>query len=1390
MSRGRIIGLGLGLLGALGPGVSHATAQPENPVYADDSPLAADTLGRLDDLLSIESYAEAARALQRLLEDEGQRVLRSPGDDRLFLPVRDLVHERLLANPELLERYREAEGPRAAALLAAGDEDEAERTRLLTPAGFEAALRIAQRRLEEAKFHAALRTLAQLEAHPDRTGERSLEAARLMVLASRYVDNDRWRDIARAWAERAGIERVDLSRIEAPEGARVETRQALDPGTRGAPIEVDALSTTPLRSEPLSPVSPTTLDAPRPLTDQPASARTRPRTYAWSMPAAVGDVLYVSDGVTVSAWDRYTLGELWRRRIGPPPGQGDRDRFVEATRQRLGQNLEDSASVTVAGDALLATSGFARSGSRTDGGSVHCLDRATGRERWRVDIAQLDESLEGASVRGPLLVDGRTVVVTARKAIRSRRLVGQSFVGLDLRTGAHKWTRPVASAGSLPFQTFGYLGEAGVVHEGVAFRSDAIGVVGAVEAETGRPVWTRLFSPSALYTNSTRSPWGTPVPLIDGDSIILISPDREEVLRLDARTGAVLARRPSDAFARPQYLLRAGGTLVLVGEDRVAFVDIRRFDTDPVRLSQRIDPATVSGRATVSGDLVLLPTQDGVLTIDPARPREATRTPMELTGNLLALPGQLVAVGEFEAHSYLVWETASSLLRERMRLTPEDPAPSATFAELAFRSGREAEIAPALDQAIRAMRQSGGNDPLRRRLFNAVLAMVRPEEGAPGVSGLQVRRVLTDRLGALARDAEERVAHLMARGRLHESAGEAEEAIASYQRILGDTALSASTWRGSTLAVRAELEASRRIRDVVTAHGVRAYAGFDGEARVELDLLTPDHPPEGISAIARRYPASGVTPELWVRASEAYDREGRPHAAERALRAALASAETLHAAGASIPGEMLAEISGRLATALAVRARTSEALETLERARAIDPGVSPTVEGSPVDVSRLASLGRERHGWSAPVIGTRVEASDRPALISGAVLGNQTGAWVGERVLLFSPELGELTMRRATPEGLERLWTRETGVTPTLLEADARGALVHWASGRGGTIERLSIEDGSAAWTTAPLETLMEEMSDRAPGAPPMMHDRGEFLAPLDGAVSPRSMLHAIGEQTLVISDRAGRVVAIDTQSGRELWRRRTRLARVFDLDVGAGVVALGGEALRESGSVPMIVALDARTGEVISPIEGVSSQVRWVRVSATGDLIGGLSGAVVSMNVVEGRVNWVITGLATEESLGAFLFDDTIVIIDADRELWIGNAEEGRLNALELDTRGRVRPSGGVVAHALGDRVLIAGSGGVAIYERDGQISGIDAIDTPGDMLPPTLTRDAIVMVERTVSDGRLGAFLHLLDTDSARLLASYELAAYDTPTGVACVNGYVLVSVGGVTMVVPAPE
>ncbi|MCP6768950.1 hypothetical protein NL529_29310, partial [Klebsiella pneumoniae] len=79
-----------------------------------------------------------------------------------------------------------------------------------------------------------------------------------------------------------------------------------------------------------------------------------------------------------------------------------------------------------------------------------------------------------------------TVIVAARKYQPERRLVSLTLAGLDQQTGELRWARPVGSAGSLPFvvQTLGADGM--TVSDGVIYRSDRLGVIGAVEAATGR----------------------------------------------------------------------------------------------------------------------------------------------------------------------------------------------------------------------------------------------------------------------------------------------------------------------------------------------------------------------------------------------------------------------------------------------------------------------------------------------------------------------------------------------------------------------------------------------------------------------------------------------------------------------------------------------------------------------------------------------------------------------------------------------------------------------------------------------------------------------------------------------------------------------------------------
>ena len=101
---------------------------------------------------------------------------------------------------------------------------------VLTESGYEAALRLAQREIEDAHFEAARRTLEQLETHPDRTGKRGQDAAALLALVAQYLNRTEvWRESAQ-WSgtDPAGAKAGQA--VQWPDGA---LQRGLTPMDRG-----------------------------------------------------------------------------------------------------------------------------------------------------------------------------------------------------------------------------------------------------------------------------------------------------------------------------------------------------------------------------------------------------------------------------------------------------------------------------------------------------------------------------------------------------------------------------------------------------------------------------------------------------------------------------------------------------------------------------------------------------------------------------------------------------------------------------------------------------------------------------------------------------------------------------------------------------------------------------------------------------------------------------------------------------------------------------------------------------------------------------------------------------------------------------------------------------
>lgn len=1382
-------------------GATLARAQPQNPVFFDDSTAAAETLERVGPLVSSGNAPEAARALQRLLDEEPERLHSSDGE--LYITVRDRINGVLLDSPSLLDRYREIAEPEAARLLAAGEHARVERSRLLTMSGFEATLRVAQEHLEGARFGSAWRTLVQLEAHPDRRREaQGRDAARLATELARYLGTPAAWTLAERWCAEAGLAAPAERDVEAPAQTGPPVVTSVDGGAVPTPVDASEIVPAPLRSVATTPHDPA--DA-----DEPDNSPARLLSYAWTLPAACGDAVYVNDGLTVSAFDRFTLHPIWRVRTS---SEGGEDRWSRAQRARQGRYLEDCGSVTVAGRFVLATTGLATNGTRRGDGRLHAIERDTGRVAWSVDVADLHEDLSDCSIRGPALALGDTVVVVARKSVPTRRLVSLYMIGLDLETGAHRWHRLLATAGSLPFQVYNRLADASAEADGVVYRVDEIGVVAAIDGATGRPVWVRRMAAGNYLSNDPVPAWNTSAPIVDGGSLIVIAPAGDQVVRLDRATGALLGRRAADIadLGHPNYFVRVGADLAAISDGRVAFVDAATFETATARMTRIIAEPRIRGRVAVAGGSVVIPVDEegesSAWIVDPASPRDPTIVPLAHIGNVLALPGELVVVDESSVHAYLAWSSTSEQLERRMQAHPEDASPAITLAELAYHAGHNERVAPAVATGVRALADHP-DESLRTRLFGNLGEMIRSafEAGeGPRLRDPAVVGQLVAHMDAVARTPEERVAQRMLAGRLGESRGDIDGAVRAYQDVLSSDELAAAPWRGEQLEVRGELEATRRLAVLVRAHGVGVYLAYSEQAARESAALRPgDAEPK--RKLASRYPYAAVTPGLWLGAGDELTRADRPFAALRAWRSGMTSAEVILDGGGTPDLVVVGELAGRVAQALASQGRAAEAGAVIDGAAAVfGPAFAALDHGAAIDVgAMLAATGRREGGTPRGVIGTRASLDPTPRLLGGSVLApvRLAGAEGAKRVMLIAPARRALVSMIVDGDELKERWARPVPepVVPILLEDTDGRAILFWppGPGSGGRVEALGQDDGATLWTSKSMKELLADWV-----SPPIAGPGSRMVLPGAGDVAIRQVIVAGDQRVACLVERSGRTAAIDLDDGSCAWADQLGVVRVADAVVAGGVLVVGGldRPAPEDGAATgdpaqgVLIAYDARTGQRLQSVEGLGGRIRWVRGTDTGDVLAGMDRAVVSVNLVEGRINWVVADPSVQGTTDAWVFGGTVIVLTEDERIYTIDTQSGRLNPEPVQTRRRVTSDAAVRAHAFGERLALCTSRGVVVLGPAGEVAGIDALDAE-ELTPAAAAEGVLVTVEprpAPITRGP-GAELHLLTAESARLIATApihlppELGA--EPTGVWALDGRVLIGFGGVTMEVRLP-
>lgn len=1355
---------------------------PENPVYVDDSPSARDMLVRVNELTAQGSRREAVRGLQEVLDEYAHRVLPVPGDADLFVPVRRVVFERIAGDAGLLADYRMMNEPEARRLLDAGRLEEVVRSRLLTASGFEAALRLAQVYLESARFEAALRTLGELEGHPDLAARR-VEAAALAGLVARYIEHEGASRLLERWGVPAPPDRWPT-----PVGSSIHSVGADEAGEDS---NLTGIVPRPLASVTLSPVQ-----APLGEPDNESVMLQRQLSanndvFSWSLPSAAGDTVYTNDGDNITAWDRFTLRPVWRVERREPVS----DNLFEQRdiRRRQSRRIEDSCEVTLTPDDVIAITGLAVGGVRQGDGRVHCIDRRTGEVRWSVNVPELDGQLAESSLRGPAEVVEGTVVVAARKSARERRIVGVYLVGLALDDGSLRWIRLIGSAGALPFQTAARFPERMASRKGVVYRADEIGIIAGVRADDGSPLWVRRYPSFRMYDNEVRPPWTSSGPVAYADSVVALSPNRQKVVRIDAESGAEIGQMEADRLARPSYLLRSAQRLVGVSDGRVAWTGLDGFPNGAVHFSEPMSATGgIVGRVAVAGERVMAPLAGSIAMVD-MNTGEEHDTAIDESGNALGLGGQLLIVDNDELHSYMVWDIASEMLAERVRVDPGNPAPAATLAELAYRAGRFDQIIASVDAALRAIdRNPAAHDATRAALFEAVLHMVDPvdpAEGAapPRISSLETLAALVERLEALAERPEQMVAHRLVEARLREAGGQAAPAVESLQEILADPVLGMSFWRGGDLTIRADLEAARRLRELLGRKGWAAYAAFERESRVQMDLLPASAGAGEYEALAMRYPYSTLAPRFWLRAAERSDVQGRARLFDRGLHA---SAE-VRAVGGSVEAAVTAELAGSLLTALVDAGRFGEARQLADALGPTYAVRAPTHDGAAVDVAALLSdSARTVTAARRPVIGTTLTTQGAAVLEQGRVLRpalESARPSTPDQVLLVSPSAQVLRLMEVSAAGtLVERWRAPAPFEPILLEHDSHALLIAWLDPLGLLIERLDAIDGRSVWKHRPFET--------APAGEPANRAAllSGFVSPIEGRVFSDQVLIATDERHVVATLRTGAIVTLDRADGGVVWTGQSDVGRVFDVALRAGRLVVAGASPREGAAWrSAVVALDARSGRVSSRLDEPPGTVRWVRLTEEGLMIAGLDQGLVCVDVEQSQIRWMLGEEPTVASLDAWVFGDRLFVLDQQRELWRVDTSSGRLERPPLETRGRLVDHVGIRTAELDGQIVFASGSGLLTFGPQGALVGVDVFDSIGALVSSEPSTSLIAMLDTAPapSPDRLSSYhLHLLDVRSARLLVSYPIRLPATPESVTLLDGLVLLSAGEATMVLRA--
>lgn len=1398
-----------------------AIAQQDNPVYVDDSPQAWEIFRRARDQAR-DNTAESVRLYQELLDEFSLKLIPvHENEPDLLSAVRLRVLAALRGDAKLLERYRLIQTAEGQRMLEADRLEDLAMTRSLTEPGLEALLRLAQRDMEAARFHAAQTWLDEAMRHPDLAGRRAAHAQFMMALSAHHLDQPARLASAREALNLLGADGEAFAQQLVHLIQEVEVppiNEGITPLERGSASDLTDLVAQAIWTVPLE----DSLLARRFATAQPQDEQTmvalqqrqRMADLTTSVPTVAGQTVYINEGHTVLALNRLTGRQNW--------SYSDMSRFDLA--ERDDDTPMDLNVVAVSGDSLVTLTGHAGNGVRTNQGRVICLDTTTGRPRWAASLSGLaGADTEAIFPHGvPIIIEGK-VFVAARR-VSPQLLTSAYVVCMDLAdNGRVHWVQYITSSGGLrasprPFCT--------IVEDpttGSIIMSTAVGAIARMDADTGQVRWLRRYNVplSQPVMDQNRRPWELAGPVVTPRGVLAVQPDQRRVVLLDHETGDQLeshAASTSEDWNSPRYLLADDDRVYAVGTEIRAFANealehpVWRYppaaqQTTPDQAPD--EPVEIRGRVQLVEGALIVPTDDGILVIDDETGAVKHKLSVDAIGNPLAIESQLLLACGNRLDSYMSFNRAERLLRERMSQAPDDPEPALSLLRLGMRVKNLTLVLESADLAMQAIGrvalQAQGEHragEARAELFALLLDAAASEVAANDEQGEQIFATIS----TVAMEPEQRVEYLLAYGDW-QAQRSITKSVEAFQGVLSDPVLRGTirTVGGSTREAGAW--ATDHLRSLIEQRGESVYSPQADFAQLRLSQLqgAPRTTAADLAALSREYPFAPAAAESVLASARMSILAGEPRAALSALARFIETSPASPAADRVLG--LYVQICGSAgweqmaATTLASIARTHPNLQLVSDSGSRSAAEWRNAFGSSFQMNRLPRIG------AVPANGPSVAVQGAPGVMV--------------RFAEFSddqPPIDRVLLRRGaemqllTGTGLDTTWPvdRTTKLTePHVLAMDGDRAIL-WGEAAPDDFRAVAVnmDDGDEVWTSFAMADLVanpaadlariRSVNERMPDGEPF--DRRQTLA-------------LVGREALIMVQRTGAVAALSMADGRsKLWANPQTLDQVHLAILSDSVLLLAGaarsaDAGTHSGEgVPAVLALDPKTGEplfangsMLRPIG--DGGVRWMTLGPMGRLVLGTPESIEAIDVFTGEQLWISTEFAAADSHHGWRDGDRLIIEDQRSRLRSVDVVRGTIsNPFDHPGRSDWEPLDLKDVIFAADRVVAHYRQRVVVYDAHGVVIGADVITDNRDYAWVLPAQDRMVLISRLsvqAQPSELGGRrmqhvyrIYALSNNGRVLAEPLELQPLpERLYSARLIDGWLLLSTSSDTMQIPMP-